>query len=168
MKFDVITALLPSCDLDGSRPSCEEGWEQHGAKCYHFSSDKSTWEESRSECRGLGGDLVTIESREEQVFLLGRLRDKMDKPEDKFWIGLTDSEEENKWLWADGSPLDKSLTFWSFKEPDNWKGKNKKDGEDCVRMGEKNRADLRCWFDKDCRVPHRRICAKPTKTLKCV
>ncbi|XP_037649935.1 hepatic lectin-like [Sebastes umbrosus] len=148
-------------------PSCEEGWEQHGAKCYHFSSYKSTWEESRSECRRLGGDLVKIESREEQEFLLGRLRDKMDTHEDKFWIGLTDSEEENKWLWVDGSPLDTSLTFWSGKEPDNWDGENM-DGEDCVRMGEKNGEHLMWWFDKDCRAPQRRVCAKPTKTLKCV
>ncbi|XP_037651268.1 CD209 antigen-like protein E [Sebastes umbrosus] len=156
-------------------PSCEEGWEQHGAKCYHFSSKKSTWEESRSECRHLGGDLVKIESREEQEFLLGKLSEKMDEHEDKFWIGLTDSKEENKWLWVDGSPPNTRfdffllfLTFWSFNEPDNWDGANKIDGEDCVRMGEKDRTVLRCWFDKDCRAPHRRICDKPKTTLKCV
>uniref|UniRef100_A0AAQ6A9V8 C-type lectin domain-containing protein n=1 Tax=Amphiprion ocellaris TaxID=80972 RepID=A0AAQ6A9V8_AMPOC len=80
------------CNLfkDGPCPKCEAGWEHHGGKCYNFTTNKSSWEESRNFCQSQGGDLVKIDSSDEQ---------------DKFWIGLTDSEEEGRWLWVDGSPL---------------------------------------------------------------
>uniref|UniRef100_A0A8C4HEN0 C-type lectin domain-containing protein n=1 Tax=Dicentrarchus labrax TaxID=13489 RepID=A0A8C4HEN0_DICLA len=135
---------------DDSCPKCEYGWEQHGRQCYYFSTNRLTWSKSRDECRQKGGDLVQIDSREEQV-----------KHTESFWIGLTDSEKEGTWLWVDGSPLDESLTFWSSNQPDNetWVDP---DGEDCVRMGEKAGAPhLKCWFDKSCKMPHRSLCEKP-------
>ncbi|XP_063755978.1 C-type lectin domain family 4 member A-like [Eleginops maclovinus] len=149
---------------------CPEGWEHHGGKCYYFSTGKSTWTESREECRRKGGDLVKIESREEQTFLEYELRGKMTEAEDKFWIGLTDSETEGKWLWTDRSELDSSLSFWFKGEPDNYKKVNP-DGENCARMGEKGGApDLKCWFDAPCKVPHKSICEKPGEPgqLKCI
>ncbi|XP_005952304.1 asialoglycoprotein receptor 1-like, partial [Haplochromis burtoni] len=120
-------------------------------------------EQSRDECRAKGGELVKIDSREEQTFLERRLRDAMTEDEDKFWIGLTDSAAEGRWVWVDGSSLDQSLKFWWGKDPDNWKGHygTHPDGEDCARMGEKGGTkDLKCWFDAFCSNPHRSICEK--------
>uniref|UniRef100_A0A8C4EGW4 C-type lectin domain-containing protein n=1 Tax=Dicentrarchus labrax TaxID=13489 RepID=A0A8C4EGW4_DICLA len=136
--------------------------------CYYFSTNYLTWSESRDECGQKGGDLVQIDSREEQL----KLREKMNFDEDKFWIGLTDSEKEGTWLWVDGSPLNESLTFWNGSEPDNWTGYDPDDA-DCVRMGEKAGApDLKCWFDESCKYTQRRICEKPAETghftLQCV
>ncbi|XP_023119896.1 hepatic lectin-like [Amphiprion ocellaris] len=160
MKFEVGNQSLS----DGPCPKCEAGWEHHGGKCYNFTTNKSSWEESRCFCQSQGGDLVKIDSSDEQSFLERRLKDVMNEAEDKFWIGLTDSEEEGRWLWVDGSPLNERLKFWNYKEPDNWTGKDP-NGEDCVRMGEKVGApDLKCWFDKSCKVPHKSICEKPEKT----
>ncbi|XP_078123665.1 hepatic lectin-like isoform X3 [Sander vitreus] len=151
-------------------PKCEEGWELHGGKCYNFSIDSLPWYLSRKQCIDQHGDLVKIDSREEQTFLELKVREKMNEDEDKFWIGLTDSETEDTWLWADGSPLDTSLTFWFSGEPDNWTGRDS-NGEDCVRMGEKGGTpDLKCWFDKSCKEHHRHICEKEAAAarLKCV
>ncbi|XP_041665602.1 hepatic lectin-like [Cheilinus undulatus] len=153
---------------DGTCLKCEQGWERYGGSCYYFSKDKSSWDHSWDECKQQGGELVKIESREEQVFLDVRLRNKMVEPEDRFWIGLTDMQREGTWMWADGSPLDKNLTFWSKGEPDNWTGS---DGEDCARMGEKGGAEEnKSWFDKSCRLPHKYICEKPAEKgkLKCL
>ncbi|XP_070841094.1 CD209 antigen-like protein C [Chaetodon trifascialis] len=172
----VLSALLAAAAIalgftSGRCLKCLEGWEKHGGHCYYFSTKKSSWNNSREECRLKGGDLVQIDSREEQSFLHQRLQDKMDYPEDKFWIGLTDSQEEGKWLWVDGSPLDESLKFWSTGEPDNWTGKNGEiiDGEDCARMGEQGSTDLNSWFDKFCKSDERFICEKSAENgkLKC-
>ncbi|XP_019200874.1 C-type lectin domain family 10 member A isoform X2 [Oreochromis niloticus] len=148
---------------DQTCDKCEEGWEQHGGTCYNFSISKSSWNKSRDECRAKGGDLVKIDSREEQNFLQRRVSEIMTEGKDKFWIGLTDSAVEGRWLWVDGSPLNESLKFWKGTEPDNWKGTNGKhpDGEDCVRMGEKGEADTpKWWFDAFCSNPHKSICEK--------
>ncbi|XP_041867597.1 type-2 ice-structuring protein-like isoform X2 [Melanotaenia boesemani] len=161
------TSPPPGLNLNEKRLKCEAGWEPHGEKCYYFTTTKSSWKDSRDGCKLNGGDLVKIDSREEQIFLEARLREKMEEAEDKFWIGLTDSEEEGRWLWVDGSSLDTCLKFWNGNEPDDWKGNNgtNPDGEDCVRMGEKGgAADLKCWFDKSCNVPHKSICEKAAET----
>ncbi|XP_047195191.1 CD209 antigen-like protein C [Hippoglossus stenolepis] len=119
---------------DEACPRCEDGWEPHGGKCYFFSLFTLTWNQSRTQCRSMRGDLVVINNREEQEFLECRLRGKMETAEDKFWIGLTDSKNEGEWLWVDDTRLDPSFTFWYHYEPDNWTEENP-DGEDCVRMG---------------------------------
>uniref|UniRef100_A0A669DAK4 C-type lectin domain-containing protein n=1 Tax=Oreochromis niloticus TaxID=8128 RepID=A0A669DAK4_ORENI len=118
-------------------------WEHHGGKCYYFSVSKSSWTESRGECRAKGGDLVKIDSREEQKFLDQRLKDIMNYPQDKFWFGLTDSAEEGRWLWVDGSLLDKRFDYWEYF---------------CET------SDLNSWFDASCNVAHRSICEKPEIT----
>ncbi|XP_026203100.1 C-type lectin domain family 4 member E-like, partial [Anabas testudineus] len=145
-------------------PKCEEDWELHGEKCYYFSTRDSTWNQSRDDCRHGGGDLVKIDSREEQSFLVRRLREKMNDDYDKFWIGLTDSQEEDKWLWVDDSPLNTSFLFWNDTQPDNWpgiNGENLPEGEDCVVMGKKSGVDdLKCWFDISCQWSYKSICEK--------
>ncbi|XP_034456855.1 hepatic lectin-like isoform X5 [Hippoglossus hippoglossus] len=151
----------PPSVRDVACPRCEDGWEPHGGKCYFFSLFTLTWNQSRTECRSMRGDLVVINNREEQRFLVSRLSEKMDNPEDRFWIGLTDSKNESEWLWVDNTQLVTSLTFWRDGEPNNLTGSNP-DGEDCVMMGEENGAeDLKIWFDKSCNSPQKSVCEKP-------
>uniref|UniRef100_A0A672Z8R6 Hepatic lectin-like n=1 Tax=Sphaeramia orbicularis TaxID=375764 RepID=A0A672Z8R6_9TELE len=142
---------------DKPSPVCDEAWERHGEKQYYFSTFKSSWNISRRFCKELGADLVKIDSEEEQRFLLNKVKDIMTEEEDKFWIGLTDSKTEGKWVlqfwWNDSKPI----------EPDNWPGEDP-DGEDCVRMGELGPVTkLNRWLDKSCKVAQRSICEKPAK-----
>uniref|UniRef100_A0A8C2XQL1 C-type lectin domain-containing protein n=1 Tax=Cyclopterus lumpus TaxID=8103 RepID=A0A8C2XQL1_CYCLU len=142
-KCVCVFAVISS--QDDSRPECEEGWKQHGAECYYFSTNKSTWGESSRACSCRGGTLVRIGSREEQV-------QHISVHHILFWIGLTDLKKEGTWLWTDVSPLDPSLAFWKPYEPDDWKGNNLEypDGEDCAAMEGNRAVDLKCWFDQLC------------------
>uniref|UniRef100_A0A3Q1H514 C-type lectin domain-containing protein n=1 Tax=Anabas testudineus TaxID=64144 RepID=A0A3Q1H514_ANATE len=175
IKFNFLTVnfllnnLLDNCNLYSNLlkgdtcPKCEEDWELHGGKCYYFSTRDSSWNQSRDDCRRGGGDLVKIDSREEQV------ENTMNDDYDVFWIGLTDSQEEDKWLWVDDSPLNTSFLFWKDSEPDNWagiNGENLPEGEDCVLMEKKSGADdLKCWTDVACIILFSKsICEKPAET----
>ncbi|XP_013886687.1 type-2 ice-structuring protein, partial [Austrofundulus limnaeus] len=125
---------------------CGAGWEPLGGKCYYFNTDKLNWKDSRRSCRDVGGDLVKIDSREEQGFLKGKLGHLMANDEDMFWTGLTDSETEGIFLWVDGSHLNES--FWGYNQPDDVSGISP--NADCVRMG--NTADpddLKCCSVQD-------------------
>ncbi|XP_035765198.1 hepatic lectin-like [Neolamprologus brichardi] len=154
---------IPKVNINGPC-ACDEGWDEHGGKCYYFSTNKSSWTESRDECRAKGGDLVKIDNWCEQIFLKTRLNGKMDNFDDMFWIGLTDAVEEGRWLWLDGSPLNTSLSFWADHEPDNWTHENP-DGEHCVRLGEEEGEEpLKTWYDKFCKAPNKSICEKWVKT----
>uniref|UniRef100_A0A3B3TRS9 C-type lectin domain-containing protein n=1 Tax=Poecilia latipinna TaxID=48699 RepID=A0A3B3TRS9_9TELE len=122
--------------------------------CYHFSTDQFSWAESRRSCREAGAELVKVDSRE-----LYHLTGKMKSFQDMFWIGLTDSAEEGRWVWMDGSDLSESVQFWSQNEPDNWTAENPA-GENCVRMGMEGGRPMNNWYDKDCGAAQRRICQK--------
>uniref|UniRef100_A0A8C6SX67 C-type lectin domain-containing protein n=1 Tax=Neogobius melanostomus TaxID=47308 RepID=A0A8C6SX67_9GOBI len=133
---------------------CDAGWELNGTKCYNFSSNRLNWTESRDMCQSLGGHLVKIESREEQKFVFNQLI-----KDDRFWIGLTDSETEGQWKWTDGSALDQSLTFWN-QEPDNYDVINP-EGEDCVVIVLEDKSSVfKSWGDVPCNDKYRFICEK--------
>ncbi|XP_013856787.1 C-type lectin domain family 4 member E, partial [Austrofundulus limnaeus] len=154
----------PSCPPESHNQTCLKcggHWEFHGGKCYYFSTCGLNWTDSRSFCRDVGGDLVKIDSREEQEFLVRKLRDFGKIIGESFWIGLTDSETEDRWLWADGSPLDESLKFWFSGEPNNMRNDHP-DGEDCVALKViKTAADPKTWNDCPCNSFDRIICEKP-------
>ncbi|CAI5691479.1 C-type lectin domain family 4 member E [Oreochromis niloticus] len=142
------TPQLPDITMNDPCYKCEDGWNQNGEECYYFSSSESSWNESRTECRTRGGDLVKIDSSDEQRFLQTKTG--------YFWIGLTDSAEEGRWLWVDGSPLNESLTFWFDDQPNSYPVEDP-DGEDCAMMGHWG---IMLWFDYPCKVTLRSICEK--------
>ncbi|XP_054911293.1 hepatic lectin-like [Poeciliopsis prolifica] len=145
---------------------CGPGWELNHNKCYYFSTTKSSWNDSRRSCINLGSDLVKIDSREEQAFLVRRVADMMAYNNDMFWIGLTDSDVEDRWSWMDGSPLEESFNFWSYT-PDDWKGSRQQhpEGEDCATMGTKGEPEKqKCWADVFCFLPQNSICEKTPET----
>ncbi|XP_014851748.1 PREDICTED: hepatic lectin-like [Poecilia mexicana] len=168
---ELMSTQQPSCPPPPEAKSQRDlvrrpEWEKYQGSLYYFSIQMSSWNKSRRSCTDLGSDLVKIDSREEQVFLESRLRGLMENQYDKFWIGLTDSEEEGKWLWVDGSPLNKSLSFWMSWEPDDWKVTYSA-GEDCAAIGIKEAADdLIRWFDQFCSLARRSICEKPADLPK--
>ncbi|KAL1023613.1 hypothetical protein UPYG_G00043510, partial [Umbra pygmaea] len=47
---------------------CLDGWRKFGKSCYYLSSTMETAGAGQKKCRAMGGELVVIDSREEQVF----------------------------------------------------------------------------------------------------
>ncbi|KAI5621773.1 CD209 antigen-like protein 2, partial [Silurus asotus] len=117
-------------------------------QCYFITSQKKSWSDSRRDCEAKGADLVIISSKEEQEYLSRRFRGV------EAWIGLTDTEEEGKWMWVDRTPL--STKYWWDGEPNDYKQE-----EDCAVTGSKfAKSEVLTWADYPCTFPVFGLCKK--------
>ena len=74
-----------------------------------------TWNDARSHCKSLGGDLASVSSLEINTFLTILTSDQA-------WIGGYKSG--SSWKWTDGSSVDYSN--WMSGQPNNWGGNQDK------------------------------------------
>ncbi|XP_063068818.1 CD209 antigen-like protein E [Engraulis encrasicolus] len=148
IKYHWRRSSTPVCS------KCPANYIHHNGKCYLFSSSKKTWEQSRDYCATIGGNLAIIKNKEEQDFLVARVKEGQ-----YFWIGLNDLEAEGQWHWVDGTSLKGTgAVFWFDRsqlnepsEPDNWTQQDPL-GEDCGLL---SWAD---WRDMSCKQMYRFIC----------
>ncbi|XP_067249320.1 asialoglycoprotein receptor 1-like [Chanodichthys erythropterus] len=112
-----------------------DGWVYSKSSLYFISSEKRNWTESRRYCTERGADLIIINNRAEQEFVSF----------DNFWIGLTDSDEEGRWKWVDGTNM--TYEFWWIGEPNN-----SNNDEDCAYTFSSG------WNDYPCNRVIRWIC----------
>ncbi|XP_071318296.1 CD209 antigen-like protein B [Trachinotus anak] len=141
---------------------CPDSWRLFETKCYYFSSRMLNWSSSRAWCRTQGGDLLIINSEQEQKFI----SDTSQAPEQsntRLWIGMTDAEEEGDWRWVDGSEVISDVQYWLSRpgmatEPDDWKLDDPL-GEDCGHIDTSENV-LESWMDGSCKIPYRWICEK--------
>ncbi|XP_057184492.1 CD209 antigen-like protein C [Triplophysa rosa] len=116
-------------------------WLFHESSFYFISSEKKSWSESRSYCRERGTNLVIINNRKEQDFV------KKISGTERLWIGLSDSDEEGRWKWVDGSTL--TYSFWKSEEPNRNAG-----DENCAV------SDSSGWDDYVCTNAFKFMCEK--------
>uniref|UniRef100_A0A8C9XRZ6 C-type lectin domain-containing protein n=1 Tax=Sander lucioperca TaxID=283035 RepID=A0A8C9XRZ6_SANLU len=129
--------------------TCPAEWRMFSSSCYLLSAESGSWEKGRQYCRDRGADLMVIESSEEQTFL-----SKFIKKDTRYWIGLTDRDEEGTWKWVDGTPL--TQKNWIRGQPDNGGGDPQWGEEDCAHT-EPYTAN---WNDRSCEHVMYWICEK--------
>ncbi|XP_077069325.1 C-type lectin domain family 4 member E-like [Siphateles boraxobius] len=132
-----------------------EKWVQDKDRFYIFSNNTMDWNSSRERCQDLGGDLVIINSSEEQEFLAQQTVSSNALV--LHWIGLTDRQTEGTWLWVDNTPLNSNLSWWIFPPDDH----DTQDplGEDCAVLNGHLRGEK--WGDISCLKKERSICEIP-------
>ena len=80
--------------------------------CYTFMGSGLTWNFNRYFCKSCGGDLVSIETKEEWNFITGEIRNRSTS----HWsIGLV--KIDGKWTWVSGRPL--TITKWRDNQQSN-------------------------------------------------
>lgn len=86
---------------------------QYNGHYYSVIDESMPWDEAMKYCASLGGHLVTIQSKEEQNFITGLIKNNPKK--NTYWIGLTG--EDNHYSWVTGEPL--KYENWASGEPNN-------------------------------------------------
>ena len=122
---------------------------------------KKSWEEAEASCEEKEGNLVKIESKEENTFLLQEFLIIPDGEENiEAWTGLTDKEEEGKFVWTDGQTPSSACTKWADEQP------NDEDGEqDCAEIANGvfwpgGEPQIGLWNDFQCDSELNYICEK--------
>ena len=107
---------------------------------------KVPWQEARSLCQRVGGDLVTVDSEPLDVWLFQQADQR---GFDETWFGMNDIQNEGQWVWLDGEMM--PFTDWDSGEPND--GGN---GEDCGIMHIQSRRGR--WDDRPCGRNYHYIC----------
>lgn len=103
-------------------PAAEKSFNGHTYKYY---TDKVTYWEANNICKKLGGYLVAINSKEENSFVSGLIKETS-------WIGVNDRDKEGTFRLAqDGNKI--AYANWSANEPNNYP-ENAEGGEDYCSM----------------------------------
>ncbi|NXW69033.1 MRC1 protein, partial [Hirundo rustica] len=93
-------------------PGFQKGWKRYGFHCFLVGSALLTFSEANKTCEKSKAYLATVESRNEQNFLISLTGLRSEK---YFWIGLSDTEEQGSFRWTNGeSP---HFTHWNTAMP---------------------------------------------------
>ena len=118
-----------------------------GAADLRYVPGPATWSEARTVCQGLGGDLATIFSEQENLAAFSMLPSSASHA----WIGGRATGIDNTFEWVDGSPLsDQCYSNWDINEPNG-------DGDGCIEMYGDG-----AWNDNSCNGAKGSVCRVPT------
>ncbi|XP_063158089.1 macrophage mannose receptor 1-like [Candoia aspera] len=142
----------PTNNFDYSYKTVEDGWIAFESNEYYFSNTTLPAEKARKFCKQHGGDLTTIESKHEKVFLW-KYAVTYGLHDDSY-IGLILGLDK-KFRWMDGTPV--TYEAWSSGEP-NFAN----DDENCVVMY----YDSGVWNDINCGVENGFICKRHNSSVR--
>ncbi|CAI5788830.1 Uncharacterized protein PODLI_1B041026 [Podarcis lilfordi] len=99
-------------DADVVEEGCQKGWKRHGLYCYMIGNIYSTFAEANQTCIKDNAHLASVADRYEQAYftsLIGL------RPEQYFWIGLSDIQERGTFMWTSGETVE--YTHWNVEMP---------------------------------------------------
>ena len=88
---------------------CADGWTEIEGSCFRFYTGLTNAPAAEAVCASAGGHLATISSAVQNAGAYALTAGGMTL------IGLSDSANENDWVWADGSAV--TYTNWESGEP---------------------------------------------------
>ncbi|NXS54327.1 MRC1 protein, partial [Brachypteracias leptosomus] len=143
---------LPPVPTTTPVPRCPEGWDSNSRinfcfKPFSRGEQKKTWFESQEFCRAIGGDLASINGKEEQ-YVIWRSIANNGYYHQHFWMGLYYLNPDDGFVWSDGSPV--RYENWGFGEPNNYQGV-----ELCAEI---NGDSSMLWNDRHCDYLYGWIC----------
>ncbi|XP_072314948.1 ladderlectin-like [Eucyclogobius newberryi] len=124
------------------RPST---WYRHGSRSYIYFTTQRHWALAQRSCEAQGGTLAVAHNSGTSNFL------KALASGTAAWIGLSDAQYDNYWLWINGERY--VYGNWCSGEPNNYKRQD----ESCTCI---NWSSAKCWNDLNCKSSLGYICEK--------
>ncbi|XP_036801342.1 uncharacterized protein LOC118938870 isoform X1 [Oncorhynchus mykiss] len=134
-----------------SQSPCPAGWHQNEHRCFSFYPVWATWATAELYCSQHRGNLVSVHSPGQQVFVQDLVRRHTDQP---VWMGGYDAAQEGMWLWSDGSAVDSF--YWEEDEPSN-----SGQGENCMEL---HTGGGQGWNDVSCAELRFYVCSMETRS----
>uniref|UniRef100_A0A3B3BT12 Macrophage mannose receptor 1-like n=2 Tax=Oryzias melastigma TaxID=30732 RepID=A0A3B3BT12_ORYME len=128
--------------------TCADGWTKVPSRnfCSKFFGEKKTWFDARDYCTTLGGDLLSLHSKDDLELGSGRYG--------RAWIGLSAPDPDKGFVWSDGSPV--NFQHWDDGEPNN-----KNNVESCTEFFVYHWREARSWNDNQCEKFNQWFCQIP-------
>uniref|UniRef100_A0A8C5RVB0 C-type lectin domain-containing protein n=1 Tax=Laticauda laticaudata TaxID=8630 RepID=A0A8C5RVB0_LATLA len=120
-------------------------WKYFDGACYFFSIQEVIWHTAENHCQEKNSELVVITNQYEQNFLQSQIRNE------RYWIGLSDHNDEGQWRWIDGTDYRTSFKNWVEGEPNDHSH-----NEDCAELSQSGK-----WNDVSCNTKKVYVCKKP-------
>ncbi|XP_072546303.1 uncharacterized protein [Salminus brasiliensis] len=147
-------------NMEDNCGQCLPNWVLMNKTCYFFAvSDtisRRGWAAGRQECIKKGAELLVIDSKEEQEFIVDTLKamryNLQFSYRNGFWIGLKDDHTEGVWKWLNKTNMTEG--YWMDGEPNDDMGI-----EDCAAVYPTN-YPMKSWNDVPCSHPLKWICEK--------
>uniref|UniRef100_G1KWP1 Mannose receptor C-type 1 n=1 Tax=Anolis carolinensis TaxID=28377 RepID=G1KWP1_ANOCA len=134
---------------------CAEGWLLFDNKCFQIfgfhEEERKNWSAARTHCKSQGGNLASIPSKAVQAFLILLLKSISTEA----WIGLNDINQEQSFLWTDGSGV-----YYT-----NWDNIPLRFDSDCVFMMKMPEKLVGKWRDGNCNHEKSYVCQRKTDTM---
>ncbi|XP_019638441.1 PREDICTED: complement component C1q receptor-like [Branchiostoma belcheri] len=141
-----LTTLCVFVVLTDASGMCN--WASHNGHCFRLSASPNTYTEAKAACNSIGAHLAFSKDQATNDFLVSLMSGSATDA----WIGLTDFQQENNFVWNDGSTLG-TFRKWATGEPNDGPGSQ----ADCVRIllgGQ--------WKDYSCSGTFKFICETDT------
>lgn len=109
---NAFSSVWAYCDNQTLKCSpCMTNWVKHLSRCYFLSVDSKPWMSARAECVRLGGDIATVPSLSDQMFLTTLVKNATVDQHSSAWIGLNNLIFGDIFSWVNGSAI-KSGGYW--------------------------------------------------------
>ena len=106
---------------------CPSPWISLSTGCYRFLEERMTWHEAKTACNNISGNLVDVETEEEQVLLVAEIKKKRLHLPSYMWISLNDIDAEGVWRWKESAKA--TFLSWGRNQPNSYGGE-----QDCAAM----------------------------------
>ncbi|XP_071148961.1 C-type lectin domain family 4 member A-like [Mytilus edulis] len=128
---------------------------------YIFTCVGARWADSEANCKVHGGHLTSVETDDENAFLLDVIKLMLNKPvigarDANFWIGLKYNDNAKSYTWLDGKPLNYSNWYQGPpQQPDRKQWSGNMWGANCALI---HRDYALKWGDEHCSQNFKSVC----------